>query len=272
VFVVVMENLSEQQALATPSIRALAHRYGFATSYYGVSHPSLPNYLALVSGSTWGVTSDCTACYVSGPNLASQLESAGIGWGAYFEGMPSPCFTGPESPDGSYAQKHDPFVYFGEVREVAALCSHLQPLSSLEVQLSSNSPSIPRFVWVTPNLCDDGHDCSSAHAGAWLTGFVDSVTSTTAWKDSGAMFVTWDEGTDDSGVDPSTGAVSAQGGGGNVLTMVISPDVGAGTEVSLPLDHYSLLRTIEDAFGLGLLGDAAAAGTRALGAFFGARG
>jgi len=268
VFVVMMENLSETEALATAPILALVERYASATSYYAVSHPSLPNYLALVSGSTWGVTSDCTSCHVSGPSLATQLQSAHITWAAYFENMPGACFTGPQSPDGLYAQKHDPFIYFDQVRTVPGLCDHLQPLTSLTGLLGQSSSSVPRFVWVTPDMCDDGHNCPASQAGQWLTGFVASVTSSAAWRDGGVLFVTWDEGTDDSGVDIATGDVVASGGGGNVLTLVVAPGLPTGERVTLAYNHYSMLRTIEDAFGLPLLGGAGGPGIHPMSAFW----
>ena len=269
-FVVLMENTSAQEALAVPQIAGLASRYAHASAWYAESHPSLPNYLALAAGSTFAVTDDCTDCYQDGPDLATQLSSAGITWGAYLEGMPAPCFLGPQSPDGTYAQKHDPFAYFGDVRASPSVCAHLQPLSALTPHLATGSPasSVPRFVWVTPNLCHSGHDCGPSAGGAWLAGFVASVTASAAWRDGGALVVTWDEGTDSRGLDPATGRLSDANGGGNVLTLVIAPGVPPGLTVTTPFDHYSLLRTVEDAFGLPLLRAAAAPGTAPMTAFW----
>lgn len=270
VFVVVMENLGAQDASSTPAFASLAHQYQSTTHWYGVSHPSLPNYLALVSGSTWGVDSDCTDCNQSGPNLGAELQGAGITWDAYFEGMPSSCFLGPQSPDGSYAKKHDPFAYFADIRGDPALCDHLQPLSSLMPLLSGPSSAVPRFVWVTPNLCHDGHDCSATDAGAWLSGFVSQVTASSAYKDNGMLVVTWDESEtgDDSGLDTTSGTVTSSGGGGQVLTLVMVPGTPAGRVLPGPYDHYSLLRTIEDSFGLPRLGHAGDPGVHPLTAFF----
>ena len=268
-FVVVMENLGATGAMSVPSLAALAGRYARAPAWYAVSHPSLPNYLALAAGSTFGVSSDCTDCYQSAPNLASQLAAAGVSWGAYFEGMPSSCFLGPQSPDGSYAAKHDPFRYFTDVRSTPGLCAQLQPLTALTAALGAGPAVVPRFVWVTPSMCHSGHDCSATVAGAWLTGFVAAVTASPAWSQGGALVVTWDEGEgDDSGVDPASGAVTGSGGGGRVLTLVVAPGIAPGTVVDGVYDHYSLLRTVEDAFGLPLLGEAAAPGTRPMSAFW----
>jgi phospholipase C len=271
IFVVVMENLGAQGAMAVPSVATLAARYESTTDWYAVAHPSLPNYLALVSGSTWEISSDCTSCYQSGTDLADQLDQAGISWGAYFGAMPSPCYLRPQSPDGGYAQKHDPFAYFVDLRDSPARCAHLQPLSFLQTQLGGPATGVPRFVWVTPDMCDSGHDCSPATAGAWLSGFVGQVTASAAWRAGGLLVVTWDEGDGDSGTDPSTGAVG-QGGGGAVLSLVITPGAPPGRRVPGPYSHYSLLRTVEDALGVPYLGQAGAHGVRALGAFFAAAG
>lgn len=267
VFVVVMENLGAGAASGVTGLVALANRYQSTTDWYALAHPSLPNYLGLVSGSTWGVTSDCTQCTQRGPDLASQLSGADISWGAYLEGVPGPCFLGPQSADATYAEKHDPFAYFDDVRSDASLCAHLQPLSSLTPLLDGPATAVPRFVWVTPDLCHDGHDCSAPSAATWLTGFVAQVTASAAWK-GGVLVVTWDEGDDDSAMSPASGAVSSSGGGGRVLTLVIGPGLPAGRVLPGPYDHYSLLRTVEDAFGLAHLGAAGDAGVAPLTAFF----
>jgi len=272
VFVVVMENLGASQALATPSIAATARRYAYTTTWYAASHPSLPNYLALASGSTWNVTSDCTSCFQRGDNLGAQLSRAGVSWGAYFENMPTPCFLGPESPDGLYAQKHDPFAYFTDIRSDPGLCAHLQPYTALPPLLSGPQPAVPRFVWVTPNLCDSGHDCSPSSAGAWLGHFVSQVTASSAWQHGGLLVVTWDEGESDASMDPQTGAVGSSGGGGTVLGIVATPGTPPGRVLPGPYDHYSVLKTVEEAFGLPLLGAAAAPAVAPLTAFLGTGG
>ncbi len=272
VFVVVMENLGASQALGTAQIAAVARRYAYTTAWYAASHPSLPNYLALASGSTWGVTSDCTSCIQSGADLGAQLSQAGVSWGAYFENMPSPCYLGPESPDGLYAQKHDPFAYFADIRSDPALCAHLQPFTALPPLLSGPATAVPRFVWVTPNLCDSGHDCSPSAAGAWLERFVSEVTASSAWQHGGLLVVTWDEGGSDAAMDPQTGTIGSSGGGGTVLGIVAAPGAQAGGVLPGPYDHYSVLKTVEEAFGLPLLGAAAAPAVAPLSAFLGSGG
>ena len=252
VFEVVMENLGYQQAMQTPALAALAHRWAYASNYYGVSHPSLPNYLALSAGSTFAVNSDCVTCYVRAPNLFSQLARRHVSFDAYLEGAPSSCYLDPWGGN-DYASKHNPFRYFVNVRSSHQLCSHLRPMSELAGVLGRGSSAVPRFVWVTPNLCHDGHDCAPSTAAAWLSSFVREVTASAAWRDGGVLFVTWDEGDGDaSGV--RTGRVVTSGGGGHVLTLVVAPGLARGASTAVPLNHYSLLATIDDALGLARLG------------------
>src|SRR5487761_2591981 len=223
VFVIVMENRDYATALADPGVAALAR------------------------GATFGVTSDCVTCYVNAPNLASQLGAAGVSFGAYLEGTPRTCFLAPYGGTG-YAAKHNPFQYFTNVRASASLCARLHPLRALGPQLGGPAARVPRVVWITPNLCHDGHDCATATASAWLRGEVGAITRSAAWRAGGALFVTWDEGVGAAGV--TAGRVRASGGGGHVVTLVVAPGLARGLRVATPLNHYSLLATVEDAVGV----------------------
>lgn len=267
VFEVVMENLSYSSAMATPGFAALAHRYAWAASSYAAAHPSLPNYLALTAGSTFGTTSDCLSCFVSADNLGAQLSRAGISWGAYLQSVSGPCYLG--TSYGVYAAKHNPFRYFTDIRSSPSLCSHLVPFTQLAPELAGPPSSVPRFVWVTPNVCDDGHSCPPSEAAAWLEQFVSQLTASPAWRQGGALFVTWDEGAfGDTRRATPQGTVSPTGGGGHVLTLVIAPSVPPGTVISTPLSSYALLATVERSLGLPLLGQAAAWSHQTFAAFF----
>jgi hypothetical protein len=250
VVVVVMENLSYDAALSTPGFAALAHRHAYLSDYFAVSHPSLPNYLALTAGNTFGITSDCLGCYVRADNLGSQLSAKGISWDAFMEDISRPCYIG--TSYGLYAAKHDPFRYFDSIRSSTRLCRHILPLDRFYGDLRSG---LPRFSFVTPNICNDGHDCSPNRASAWLSGFVGRLEASGAFSAGDVAVVTWDEGTDSSGISPS-GAVSPAGGGGHVLTIVIDPALPRGSVIASPLNHYGLLATIEGWFGLDYLGRA----------------
>src|SRR3989449_11118005 len=156
VFVIVMENSSLATALRAPSISALASKYTLATNYRAVSSPSLPNYLALTSGSTWGITDDGYHALPAG-GLGAQLTAAGVSWRAYMEGLTSPGCMGSPYP---YALKHNPFAYYG-----GSWPGDGGSLDPLQADLVGDTPS---FVWIAPGLCHDGHDFALAAAGPWL--------------------------------------------------------------------------------------------------------
>ena len=140
---VVMENLSYSSATSYSGYQALAHRWASASNSYAAGHPSLPNYLDMAGGSTFGVSSDCTSCYQSANNLGAQLSKKHVTWADFSEGVPGPCFLG-SSTGGGYAGKHNPFRYFVDIRTNRSLCRHLQPLSSFLRDLH-HPASVPRF-------------------------------------------------------------------------------------------------------------------------------
>ena len=249
VMLIIEENRSESDVIGSsnaPYINGLANRYGLATASYGQSHPSLPNYLALLSGSTQGVTDDGTQHSFSGPTLVDQLAQQGITWRAYMESMPSACYGGASS--GEYAKKHDPFMYFRSITENPSQCQNVVPFGSLHSDLSS--PGAADFIWVTPNLCDDGHDCSTATADSWLESNLAPVLSSSWFRQNGVVIITWDEGSDNSGC-------CGGADGGHVATIVIAGNQQAHAMSAASVDHAGTLRTIEQLYGLAFLGDAA---------------
>jgi hypothetical protein len=230
VFVIVLENRSYAQALTGRYTAKLAAEYAIATDYHGVSHPSLPNYLALTSGSTWGIADDGYHRLPAG-GLGAQLTKAGIPWRAYMEGMTASCFNSPYP----YALKHNPFAYYGN-----GCPKQVVPFTQFAPDMKG---VVPRFVWITPDLCHDGHDCSTAVADTWLSQTVPKILATSAWQQNGLLLITWDEGEDIAN---------------HVLTLVIHPHPGARTS-GRAYNHYSLLATIEDRLGVSRLGLAARA-------------
>jgi len=226
--VIVMENRSYAQAITGAYSAELASTYAAATNYHGVSHPSLPNYLALTSGSTWGIADDGWHPLPAG-GLGAQLTAAGITWRAYMEGMSGSC-THSGYP---YALKHDPFPYYG-----GECPTEVVPFSEFDQDMKG---AVPNFVWITPDLCHDGHDCSTKTADAWLSQTVPKILATSAWQNGGLLLITWDEGED---------------AANHVLTLVIHPGTIVHTSARA-YDHYSLLASVEDRFGLPRLGQAA---------------
>jgi len=232
VFVIVMENTGLSRALRSASIERLVATSALATNYRAVSRPSLPNYLALTSGSTWGIA-DNDYHQLPTADLGTQLTTAGVTWRAYMEGMTDAgCLASPYP----YALKHNPFAYYG-----GACPSNVVPFESLDADLAGTTPS---FVWITPGLCHDGHDCALSVAGEWLDGLVTRIVSSDAWRSRGTLFIVWDEG---DGADP------------DVVPLIVLTQERTAVQTETRYDHYSLLATIEDLFGLPRLGAAATA-------------
>jgi phosphatidylinositol-3-phosphatase len=254
VAVIVMENEEYSDIIGSPDapyINSLARSYALARSGYAIAHPSLPNYLALTGGSTFGVDSDCTDCSVHATSIVDQLETAGLSWNGYMEGLPHPCFTGAGA--GDYAKKHDPFAYYTRIVHDPARCARIVPLSRLDA--GERTHSLPRFMWITPNLCHDMHDCDVATGDRFLKRLVPPLLS--ALRPRGLLFITWEEGTSDDGC-------CRLAFGGHIVTIVAGPLARRGARLTTPADHYSLLQTVEDLLGLPRLRGAACACTPSL--------
>jgi phosphatidylinositol-3-phosphatase len=303
VFVIMMENTSYDDLLSpsnpnTTYIRHLAATDGLADNYFGVTHDSLPNYIAATSGQTWGSNSDDTAQapLFNHENLVDQLEAAHVSWKAYMENLPFPGDTVTETPDGLYVRKHDPFLMYPDVYNSPARADNVVPLTQLRTDLSGGK--VPHFVWISPNICNDMHGGAPTcpfpntptdqfqaalykDGNTFLRTWVRAITHSRAWTRHSAIFITWDEGgfedqapfgpTDirpgpDSPILAATPADPTSGsggdlfggtvyGGGHVPMIVVANGVGRRVDSGFA-DHYSLLQTIEQNFGLPLLGNA----------------
>ncbi|HXR26354.1 MAG TPA: alkaline phosphatase family protein [Candidatus Baltobacteraceae bacterium] len=241
---IVMENHEYGSIIgskAAPYINGLAAQYALLTNYFATNHPSEPNYIAMVAGSTLGVTTDGTYD-LKGASIFSQLAAAGKTWRAYEQDIPPGCFTGssakaePDGPgaDGAYARKHDPAISFTYVSGSAVQCANIHPLRDFD-------PATGAFSFITPNLINDMHDGSIAQGDAFLRDFVPLITDNLAFA-SGVLFITFDEGSTDAG--------SHGDAGGHIATLVVAPGLKAGTQVGTYADHYSLLRTTQALLGL----------------------
>ena len=236
-----MENHSYNEVWntsSTPYITQLGNSYARATNYFAVTHPSLPNYLDLYGGSNYGITTDCqpsSSCHVNAVSLADNLEAKGLTWRAYMESMPSPCYL---TSSGTYAPKHNPFVYFDDIRTNTTRCnSHDVPYSDLSSDLAS-AATTPNYVFITPNLCDDMHDCSISTGDTWLSNNLPPILNSPACTvDKCLLILTWDEDDNSSS--------------NHVLTIFAGSAAKMGGVTSaVAYNHFSLLRTIEDIFGL----------------------
>ncbi len=243
VVVIVFENKEATSVLgnrAAPTFNTYARRYSNLTRYYGVTHPSLPNYLALVSGSTQGITTDCTDCVVDAQSLADTIEASGRTWKTYAEGLPAPGFLGAFA--GRYAKKHNPFAYFRDVTTDPARRARLVPLTRLAPDLRAGA--LPSFSLVVPDLCHSMHDCPVSVGDAWLRSHVGMFLK----LPKTVVFVVFDEG------------ASSVRGGGHTAALALGTAVRRGSRFTGVTGHYGLLRTIEQAWGLPLLGQSARVG------------
>ncbi len=248
IFVVMLENHSYNEIIgnsSAPYLNSLASRYGLATQYHALGHGSLLNYLAMTGGSTFGVTANCNTCYVSAPNLAvDRIEPSGRTWKAYMESMPTPCMLGDTS---LYVQHHNPFVYYDNIRTNPSECNKVVPSSNLTTDLAS-AATTPNFAWITPNQCDNMHNCPISTGDAWLSTNVGAILSSPAFTTQNSLLaITFDE-------DDGTQA-------NQVPTIFAGSSVTPGLRSSVAYDHYSVLKTVESAWNLAPLTTIDAAAT-----------
>jgi hypothetical protein len=257
IILVVMENLDFTQAQKVPSLQKLMTDYAYTSDYTAINHPSLPNYIALISGDTYGFGHDCQPspdCHVpaTGKSLADTLEANGLTWKAYIEAMPQPCTT-ENTPD--YVVRHNPFIYFDNIRDDLNRCTgHDVPFPQFKTDLDNGN--LPNFSWISPDLCNSMHNkCelleSRVNEGTeWLSTWIPNILGSEQFQQDGLLVITFDEGASNDGCCGSDG-------GGRVLTLLISPNPqvrNSGWFSDTPYNHYSLLRTIEDNWNLPYLG------------------
>jgi hypothetical protein len=249
VYVIVFENREYSSIVGSssaPYINSLISQYGLSTNFTAERHPSEPNYIALTSGGTQGVTDD--GVYNLGvDNLFDQVTASGRTWKAYQQGNPGNCFTGSSSSavvdgvgkSGSYVRKHNPAISYTSVSGNKAACANITNLAGFD-------PAAANFEFITPNMINDMHDGTVADGDNFLKAFLPQITSSPAFANS-VVYVTFDEGT------------TNVSGGGHILTLAITPTMTPGYKATAAYTHYSMLRTIEQAWGLPSLGNAAAA-------------
>src|SRR3979411_3342310 len=245
VVIVVLENEGADQALADSYISSLTRRGAWCSRYYAITHPSFPNYLAIVAGSTFGLDSDHRPPPLKGATIADRLEEKNLTWKSYAEDYPGGCYLGSgagagkltptAAPTELYARKHVPLLAFASVQNNPARCARV--VGASQFIRDARAGKLPNYSFYTPNMFNDGHDTSLEVSSGWLQGFIQALESTAAMRQRTLVVITWDEG----------------GNRDNrVLTLLLGPVVNPG-KYGATLTHYSLLRTIEDNFGLSTL-------------------
>jgi hypothetical protein len=235
VMVVIFENEDAQNIVGGPEapyLTSLAESGATFSDAHGVTHPSQPNYLALFSGSTQGVVDDSCPLTFDGPNFAAQLRAVSRSFVGYSEDLPGAGYTGCRA--GNYARRHNPWVDFPDLPDTMN-----QPYSALPADFAD----LPTVSFVVPNLCNDMHDCGVAAGDSWAR---DHLADYAAWarRHNSLLVVTFDE---DNGSPEN-----------HIATVLVGSMVTPGTS-GQRIDHYSLLRTLEDMYGLPALGAASGA-------------
>jgi phospholipase C len=326
VFLIVLENKSYDETWGpdpgAPYLGTTLRAEGnLLSQYYATSHDSLGNYISMISGqpANTSTQADCvsgykpvtpatvvggiatgTGCvYPAGvPTIASQLQSKGLTWMGYMDSMaetcqhPAPGQIDPNlvaTPTSLYATRHNPFVYFAAITGSATCTADDVPLTQMTTDLAQASTT-PNFSFITPNLCNDGHDATCAAGGpagfaginAFLQTWVPKILASPAYKKDGLLLITYDEaeagGAEEDATSccnepPSIGPGGTQSamagltgpGGGRVGMLALSPFITPGSTTATPYNHFSLLRSVEDIFGLPHLAEAAVPGLAAFG-------
>jgi phosphatidylinositol-3-phosphatase len=356
VFIVMLENegygVTFGPASPAKYLNHLQRQGAIVRNYYGISHFSLGNYIALISGQApnpatdedceqfsefvaTGVTPDGqaigTGCVypASVPTIANQLQARGLNWKAYMQDMGNdparesarcghPPIGAADNTQAAqigdqYATRHDPFVYFHAIIDTPSCAQHVVNLRSLGDDLESIAAT-PNYVFITPNLCNDGHDggaggqCVDGEPGGlvsadrFLQTLVPRILASPAFKRDGLLIITFDEADIASDYDAATKTTSVRSadaaaccneqpgpnipayqadagvastaingpglvgpGGGRIGAVMLSPFIKPGTVSQLPYNHYSLLKSVEDMFGLGHLGFAGQTGLKGFG-------
>lgn len=248
VFTIVLENKSRGDIIGNrdaPFINQLVKENALAAGYHdSYVHPSEPNYIWMAAGENFGILDDADPAkhsIDSTSHIADQIEMAGLTWKAYQESMGAPCGL---KSHGTYAAKHNPFVYFSDLNgwdgstfhPTQRCIDHVVDYSELDADLAANA--VPRYAFITPNLDNDMHDGSVAAGDAWLAREVPKILGSDAFNNGGVLFLLWDEG---------SGTLSK---GDDPPFIVVSPHAKAGYVSSTEYDTSSYLKTVQQILGL----------------------
>lgn len=266
-FVIFMENKDPGQIINQPDapyINSLIKKYGYAANYYGVTHPSLPNYIASIAGDFSNAYNDWNGNRFGLRNLADQLEAHHMTWKAYMGGLPYAGYNGDQYPPGSlalYARKHNPFMMMNDILRSPVRRRNSVPEAELFRDLKSGK--VPALSFISPNLCEDMHGIDAPHSpcpavdrqlvrtgDSYLAKLIPQITASSAWKADSTIFIVWDEA--EVSIKGCCGDPKGDGGG-RVPAIAIARSGSRHLTSHVPYNHYSLLKTLETVWRLGCL-------------------
>lgn len=234
IVIVVLENQPYGKVMKDPNFAKYANMGRSLDNFYAVAHPSQPNYVAMIAGDPMGVTGDGNY-NLQGTTLVDLFNKFGVTWKAYQEDYPGNCFAGDKGP---YRRKHNPFISFDSIRNNATSCANIVSATQFDVDLFSGN--LPAYSFYTPNMNNDGHDTGLSYAGLWLDKFLTPRLGSLMSQNRTLTVLTWDE--DD---------YSEQN---HIYTVLLGASIPKGGHDSSYYTFYSLMRTIEENWGLGTLG------------------
>ncbi len=240
VMTIVLENADYEDALKQPFLASLARRGALLTRFYAEAHPSQPNYIALVSGSTHGVGDDQDLT-IDVRHVGDLLEAKGLQWKVYAEHYPGGCFLGAKA-DG-YVRKHAPFLSFVNVQSDPGRCARIVAASTLAQDIRAGT--LPDYSLYVPDSRNNGHNTSVSYADDWLSTTIGPLLQDPRFTTGLLLVVTFDE-------DEQIWFLPSSN---HVLTVLFGDAIQPGATSDKEYNHYSLLRLVEDRFGLGNLGE-----------------
>lgn len=232
---IVFENENSTTVMSNDYFKSIANSYTYFSNFNAETHPSQGNYIAMISGSTYNIVSDKNID-LDGQHLGDLLENKKLTWKAYAENYPGNCFL--DKTSGNYARKHVPFLSFKNVSTNFNRCANVESDATFFSDLASNN--LPTFSMYTPNLLNDGHNTNVPYAANWLKSKFGNFIAHPESYPNVLLIITFDEGTTI--------------GRNQIYTVAIGNMVKNGGLISQKLNHYSLLKMIEDEFSLGNLG------------------
>jgi hypothetical protein len=230
VMYVIFENTDYDPTIQQSYFKKFAESGVLFTNFSAETHPSQPNYISMIAGSSLGITGDGDAS-INQMSIVDLLEAKGVSWKVYLEGFPGNCFTG---STGTYVRKHNPFMSFVNIQSNPERCSHLVSADELESDIAQNK--VPQYSFYVPNMENDGHDTSVTVSNAWFENKFDPLIANQEFMHDLLLVATFDEG--------------GWFGPNHIYTAMIGSSVVPGSVVSDQLNHTSLIRMIEDNFGL----------------------
>jgi hypothetical protein len=236
VFIIVFENASYNEVIRDPIFAAFAKQGALMTNYYGTSHPSEPNYFAMTAGTDFGLSDDKLRT-IDAKHIGDLLDAKGLSWKNYVErdSLKSPVNC--QNAYSPFDANHVPFVSYRNMSNDLTRCNrHVVDASQLAVDIQNNA--LPTYSFYTPNLQNDGHDSSVTFAGKWFANNIEPLFSNPNFMSGTLVIVTFDEGESSD----------------QIYTALYGSMIVPGSSSNIRYDHYNMLKTVEDNFGLGDLG------------------